>query len=115
MSYFDDNENRIVYGGRRAGKASREKIARAALAAPPGSDRARARTAAHAAFDPLWQSGHFTRGVAYEWLASMMGLPVDLTHMVLFDEEQCQHVVDICMAHPARQKAAAADFEDLDK
>lgn len=114
MSYFDDNEDRIVYGGRRAGKTSREKIARASLAAPPGSDLAKARTAAHAAFDPLWQSGHFARGIAYEWLASELGLPVAKCHMILFDIAQCQRVVDICMAHPARQKAAAADFEDLD-
>jgi hypothetical protein len=119
MSYFDDNEDRIVYGGRRSGKSTMarqaaEKRARAALAAPPGSALARARTAAHAAFDPLWQSGHFSRGVAYEWLASQLGVPVGSCHMVLFNEAQCRRVVDLCMAHPARAKAAAADFDVLD-
>lgn len=119
MSYFDDNEDRIIYGGRRANsarvKAIREKIARAALAAPPGSDLAKARIAAHAAFDPFWQSGRFHRSVAYEWLASEMGLPVDRTHMILFDVAQCQRVVEICRAHPLHAQLVAHEFEDLDK
>lgn len=115
MSYFDDNEDRIIYGGRRPGKATREKLARAALAAPPGSELAKARIAAHAAFDPFWKSGRFNRGVAYEWLASEMGLPVQQTHMVLFDVDQCRRVVEICHAHPLWSQLAAYDFEDLTK
>lgn len=115
MSHFDDNEHRIINGGggRGRSRAARERWARKQLAAPPGSELAKARIAAHAAFDPLWKSGHFDRGVAYEWLASELGLPVAQTHMVLFDVATCQRVVDICMAHPARAKAAAADFEVL--
>lgn len=121
MSYFDDNEDRIIYGGRRPGKATaiRETIARAALAAPAGSELAQARIAAHSAFDPLWKSGLFSRGVAYEWLAAQLGIPVAKCHMVLFDVAQCQRVVAICEAHPACKRAAFAhvanDFEDLDK
>lgn len=123
MSYFDDNEDRIVNGyGRRKGPktaAIREKIARAALAAPPGSELAKARIAAHNAFDPLWKSGLFNRGVAYEWLASELGIPVAKCHMILFDVEQCRRVVAICETHPRCQMAAAKylmdDFEDLDK
>jgi hypothetical protein len=122
MSYFDDNEDRIIFGGRRTGRRTaqvREKIARAALAAPPGSELAKARIAAHAAFDPFWKSGMFSRGVAYEWLASEMGLPIDKCHMVLFNVEQCRQVVAICEAHPTHKQvvytAAANDFEDLDK
>lgn len=119
MSYFDDNEDRIIYGrGRRGGKQRQpEKFSRAALAAPAGSDLAHARRAAHDAFDPLWKSGNFSRGVAYEWLASEMGLAVDMCHMVLFDVAQCQRVVAICEAHPAAKKAkfdaVANDFDDL--
>lgn len=115
MSYFDDNEDRIIYGGRRAGKATRKHMARVALAAPPGSELAKARIAAHAAFDPFWKSGRFDRGVAYEWLASEMGIPVAQCHMVLFDVAACQAVVRICEAHPLHAELAAADFEDLDK
>lgn len=117
MSYFDDNEDRIVYGRGRRAKRSAEKFSRAALAAPAGSELANARRAAHDAFDPLWKSGTFARGVAYEWLASEMGLPIDLCHMILFDVAQCQRVVAICEAHPTARKAkfdaVANDFDDL--
>lgn len=118
MSYFDDNEDRIIFGGRRAGKATRERIARAALAAPPGSELAKARIAAHEACDPLWKSGKFSRGVAYEWLASELRIPVAQCHMILFDVAQCRRVVEICEAHPECQKAkfqmVANDFDVLD-
>lgn len=118
MSHFDDNEGRIIYGRRRRASkppAVREKWARKMLAAPPGSGLAKARIAAHAAFDPFWQSGRFSRGVAYEWLAAQMELPVQLTHMVLFDVDQCRRVVEICKAHPLHAELSAYDFEDLDK
>lgn len=120
MSYFDDHEDRTIYGGRRNGKKTmREKWARAALAAPPGSDLAKARIAAHDAFDPLWKSGKFQRGIAYEWLASELGIPVAQCHMILFDVPQCQRVVAICEAHPecrkAKEQLALSDFEDLDQ
>ena len=51
--------------------------------------------AAHAAFDPLWKSGRKTRSQAYSWLAQKMGLPQALTHIGMFDVEQCKKVVNI--------------------
>lgn len=53
--------------------------------------------AAHAAFDPLWQFGEFRhrRNDAYRWLAEQMGLPVEETHIGMFDVEQCQRVIQI--------------------
>lgn len=56
--------------------------------------------AAHNAFDPLWQSGRFKyhRNAAYAWLASKMGLPVDKTHIGMFDVGQCQKVIQIMNA-----------------
>lgn len=140
MSYFDDPEDRYTGPSRRRffGNRSPKKqaevraadrralhvppeayIDRAAMMAAPGSELARARIAAHAAFDPLWQSGKFSRGVAYEWLASELGIPVTACHMVLMDVAMCQRVVAICAAHPACKQAAfdvaAADFEDFTK
>lgn len=121
MSYFDDNEDPIVYGGYPIGNASRrqrDRIARAALAAPAGSELAKARIAAHAAFDPLWQAGVFSRTSAYNWLAQKLGIRKDRCHMVLFDVEQCRKVVTVCEAHPKHRWALAQallnDFEDLD-
>ena len=53
---------------------------------------------AHAAFDPIWQHGRFRgrRNGAYEWLAQQMGLPVEKTHIGMFDVAECKKVIDIC-------------------
>jgi hypothetical protein len=142
MTYFDDNEDRIIYGmGRRrytesrsARKRGEERemqrralhvppeafINRKALAAPPGSPLARARIEAHAAFDPLWQSGTMSRRSAYDWLAIQLHLPVSACHMVLFDVAMCQRVVAVCAASDVCRAAVAKcgpinDFEDLTK
>lgn len=47
---------------------------------------------AHAVFDPLWQRGRFRghRNAAYGWLAQKMGLPVEQTHIGMFDVAQCR-------------------------
>lgn len=54
----------------------------------------RARNAAHAVFDPLWKSGQIKRRAAYAKLASLLGLPVEETHISFFGPEQCERVVD---------------------
>jgi hypothetical protein len=59
-------------------------------------DVAVARGVAHAAFDPLWQSGVMTRTAAYKWLAAQMGLNVQDCHMEKFNADQCRRVVEIC-------------------
>lgn len=53
---------------------------------------------AHAAFDPLWKSGRFRgyRNAAYAWLADKMELPVEETHIGMFDVDQCKRAVRIC-------------------
>lgn len=53
---------------------------------------------AHEAFDPLWKYGRFRgyRDAAYSWLAKRMGLPVEETHIGMFDIDQCKRVVSIC-------------------
>ncbi len=61
-----------------------------------------AKTAAHAAFDPLWREGVLTsRRHAYRWLADKMGLREDQCHIGQFDVKQCEQVQrivkrDIC-------------------
>jgi len=75
-----------------------------------------ARRRAHEFFDPLWQdwqpvyperqklSGklrNLMRVRAYEWLAHHMGLPFDDTHIAMFDETQCERVVDLIREHSA--------------
>lgn len=53
--------------------------------------------AAHAVFDPLWQRGPFRghRNVAYGWLAQKMNLPIEKTHIGMFDVEQCKKAIQI--------------------
>jgi len=53
-----------------------------------------ARVAAHEAFDPLWKSGTFDRRAAYQLLAAMMGIPVCDCHIGMFNEKQCQQVLE---------------------
>ena len=50
---------------------------------------------AHAEFDPLWQRGMFKRNEAYAWLAARMNLPVEKTHIGMFDVEQCKRAINI--------------------
>jgi hypothetical protein len=49
-------------------------------------DTLRARSAAHAAFDPIWREGHLTRSEAYRMLSERLGIPYERTHMATMDE-----------------------------
>lgn len=53
--------------------------------------------AAHAAFDPMWKWGRFRhhRNAAYGWLAQQMGLPIEKTHIGMFDVAQCKKAIEI--------------------
>lgn len=63
--------------------------------AEPGSPLAKARMAAHDAFDALWKSGQMSRSEAYRWLAEQLGVSREDCHMVLFDEATCARVRDL--------------------
>lgn len=54
-----------------------------------------AKSAAHAAFDPIWQNGIARRGSAYAWLANKLGIQPKQCHIGEFDVEQCKRVVQI--------------------
>jgi len=79
-----------------------------------------AKSAAHAAFDPLWQrkmtrdgvSKSEARGAGYRWLAGQMGLTSDQCHIGMFNNEQCQRVVALC-THPQETDEQRAKFEAL--
>lgn len=52
------------------------------------------RSLAHRQFDPLWQSGVFSsRQSAYKWLSKAIKLPLERTHIAMFDIRQCQRVI----------------------
>lgn len=56
----------------------------------------RAKQAAHAAFDPIWQSRTMGRKQAYAWLAKQLRLKADEAHIGEFDVAQCGRVVEVC-------------------
>lgn len=66
------------------------------MTADPGSSLAKARQAAHRAFDPIWEFDLMSRSDAYSWLAKQMGIPKNQCHMLYFNEEKCAKVVEIC-------------------
>lgn len=53
----------------------------------------RAKSDAHAAFDPLWKSRRMKRREAYAWLAAQLGISVNNCHIGMFDVDGCRAVV----------------------
>jgi len=59
---------------------------------------------AHKEFDPLWSakmrrtkcSKSEARSAAYAWLAKQLGISGPECHIGLFDESQCERVIEIC-------------------
>lgn len=92
--YADDAiEQGMHYSGAFSRKRCQHRIQ---LSAPRGSDLARLRCMAHAAFDPKWQSGKMSRTEAYAWLAKELSIPKEACHMLMFDEEMCKRVLAVC-------------------
>lgn len=58
-----------------------------------------ARKEAHAAFDPLWRDGPFTRKEAYKYLAEQLGIQREDCHISWFGVDECKRVVDVALAH----------------
>lgn len=74
------------------------------LGYPAGPHTRRARSAAHAAFDPLWlakskQPGMTkgkARGLGYKWLAEALGIEPAACHISHMDAATAQRVVALC-------------------
>lgn len=111
MSYFDDNEDRIIYGCQPLGCRGIPRRPIYGTPAEPGSDLAKARIAAHAAFDPLWQSGRMTRSRAYSKLAWRLGIPKHQAHMQMFDKAMCERVIALFLVDDF--ETLEDDFSDL--
>lgn len=66
------------------------------LGYPAGAETRKARSVAHAAFDPLWKTRTMPRTEAYKWLADRMGLTPGETHISWMDAATARRVVEIC-------------------
>lgn len=53
----------------------------------------RARSRAHAAFDPVWRG---RRADGYKWLAATLGLCLDACHISMMGPALCERVVEVC-------------------
>lgn len=53
------------------------------------------RKRAHAAFDPLWKMGLYTRKNAYLALSRLLEIPFEYCHMAYFSVDTCKKVVAI--------------------
>ncbi len=65
---------------------------------PANAATRKARIMAHAAFDPIWQSGIISRKLAYEWLACALSLTPEQCHIGMFDIDMCGEAIDACEA-----------------
>ncbi|WP_226018433.1 zinc-finger-containing protein [Novosphingobium sp. FKTRR1] len=88
-----------------------------ALGTPAGPDTRRARSAAHAAFDPLWRDGGMSRAEAYAWLASELSMDRKQCHIGMMTADQARAVVNAVRRYkqstkPAPQQPAAGDLFD---
>ena len=51
---------------------------------------------AHLHFDKIWQENpSIGRRDAYRWLAQQMDIPVELTHIGMFEVDMCQKVIEL--------------------
>jgi len=54
------------------------------------------KSAAHAAFDPIYKSNLKSRHEAYAWLSKQLGIPIKYTHIGMFGVETCKKVILLC-------------------
>lgn len=64
------------------------------LGTPANRKLRKRRIAAHNAFDPVWRSGKVKRKEAYKMLAEYMGIDGGKAHIAMFDEAQCEKVLN---------------------
>lgn len=71
------------------------------LGHPCGAETRKARSAAHAAFDPIWKHQGVSRASAYAWLAEQTGIAPGDCHIGMMSAEQARKVVMACHAREA--------------
>lgn len=56
----------------------------------------KAKSATHAAFDPMWKKNKNQRGEKYAWLAKELGITKSECHIGMFDLLTCARTIEIC-------------------
>ena len=57
----------------------------------------------HRVFDRFWKKQGWTRAAAYRWLAKVMSLPERRAHIAQMELDECQRVIQLCMAEEAKK------------
>lgn len=65
------------------------------LGSPANKDLRRERSAAHAAFDPIWKEKLLSRKAAYGWLAEKLQIEPKDCHIGHMNTELCRRTVSI--------------------
>jgi len=75
------------------------------LGTPADAGTKQWRIRAHAAFDTLWRGpGAFmSRPVAYRWMWETLGLARDGAHIGLFDQAQCERLIEAVAAYRGKE------------
>lgn len=98
-------DSAVVYHGRSYGPIHYCEPCRAWVGCHKGTTTALGRLAnaelrewkkaTHAVFDPIWKNGQCGRGELYKWLATRMDLPIEHTHVGMFDVAQCRPAISL--------------------
>ncbi len=51
---------------------------------------------AHKYFDEIWKSKKMNRSEAYKWLSEKLNLPIEYTHIGMFNEDLCKNTRTYC-------------------
>lgn len=111
-------DSSIFYGGRSYGLVWACRPCQAYVGVHKGTNKPlgrlankelrAAKKAAHAAFDPIWQTSiekgrerNEARSGAYEWLSQAMGMSHQDCHIGMMDVNECMQVVGICKQRKA--------------
>lgn len=68
---------------------------------------------AHDAFDKIWRNGMMCRTDAYSWLSEQIGTPLEVTHIGMFDVENCKKVIQISNEYLASKEMKRLEFASI--
>ena len=98
-------DSSVVYGRSYGCKCYYCEPCQAWVGCHKGTDKALGRIAdkylrelkrqAHESFDRIWNEGYIKRNEAYRLLSEALGLPVEQTHIGMFDEDLCRRTISL--------------------
>lgn len=69
---------------------------------------------AHEAFDEIWKGGAMRRTQAYAWLANMLDIEPSKCHIGMFDESQCEAVIEFSLSELLDEPMLELEVESVE-